>query len=165
MINKVNISDPVGLNPNPKPPSTGSDSQDYTTAATIGGIAGAILLGGLLFWIAKRSRAAKAVSAATTPADKPLSTVPQANKSVYPLQPGPNDRPIYFDPSGQDLASSYPLKQNTPATFLPMTPVAHVPPQQLQSMHEQMQALQFSSHPRPNFVTTAHGEESKTSNL
>ncbi|KAG9069772.1 hypothetical protein KI688_009097 [Linnemannia hyalina] len=36
-------------------------------------------------------------------------------------------------------------------------------PQQHQTYHDQMQALQFSSHPRPNYVTTAYSTEPDTS--
>lgn len=118
----------------------------------------------LLFWLTTRSRAAKTVKATTTVADKPLPTFNQANNYVYPQQLGPDGGPVFYDPSGQDPVSSYPLKQNTTATLLSMAPITPVPPQQFQSMQERMQALQFSSHPRPNFVTTVHGGEFDSSN-
>ncbi|KAF9549836.1 hypothetical protein EC957_002406 [Mortierella hygrophila] len=55
--------------------------------------------------------------------------------------------------TGQSLAATF------PGTHITSTPPV---PQQHQTYQDQMQALQFSSHPRPNYVTTAYSTESAT---
>ncbi|KAF9153496.1 hypothetical protein BG015_003276 [Linnemannia schmuckeri] len=164
---KVNISDPVGINPNPKKPSTGSSSQNddsSSTGAIIGAIFGLGVVVGLIFLFIWRSSRTKTANATTSAADKPLPPFPPLNNNyAYPQQPGQNGGPSYYYPAGQHPASSYPLNQDTLTTFLPMAPITSVP-QQYQSMQEQMQTLRFSSHPRPSFVTTAYGGEPESTN-
>ncbi|KAF9146015.1 hypothetical protein BGX30_005111 [Mortierella sp. GBA39] len=144
-INKVNITDPVGINPNPRTPSTGSSSSlgDSSSAdAIIGVIAGVGFLLGLIVWLTMRGRTANATNAT---ADKPLPSIPPLNNTnnyVYP-------------------PTTYPSGQPAPTTILPMAPITPVP-QQHQTYQDQMQALQFSSHPRPNYVTTAYSTEPAT---
>ncbi|KAF9332124.1 hypothetical protein BGZ91_011829 [Linnemannia elongata] len=117
-INKVNITDPVGINPNPTKPSTGTSSSQSDSSA--GAIVGAIFGVGFL--------------------------------------PG---GPSYYSPPGQYPAvTTSPSGQPAPTTIMPMAPITPVP-QQHQTYQDQIQALQFSSHPRPTFVTTA-AEEHET---
>ncbi|KAG0280576.1 hypothetical protein BGZ96_001516 [Linnemannia gamsii] len=173
-VDKASITDPVGENPNPNSPSGGSgsgsgsgflgDDSSSSTGAIIGAILGVLFVVALIAWFVKRTHGTKIIYAPSTAAHNPFPEFPPVNNYAYPQQLGSDGGPVYHDPSGQDPAPSYPLRQNTPTTLLPMAPITPVPPQQLQSMQDQMQALQFSSHPRPNFVTTAHGEESEASN-
>lgn len=165
IINKAKITEPVGVNTDPKPPSTNSDSQDESssTAAVLGAIVGVVFVGVLIVWLVKRNHR-NTTANATNLANKPLPPFPPVNNYGYPQQAGHNGGgPNYYNPAGQRLPSALPLKQDTPTTFLPMASIAPIP-QQSQSMQEQMQALQFSSHPRPSFVTTAYGGESEPSN-
>ncbi|KAG0280577.1 hypothetical protein BGZ96_001517 [Linnemannia gamsii] len=161
IINNAKVTDPVGVNSDPNPPSTDSDSS--STAAIIGVILGVMFVGVLIFWLVKRNLRNNKANA-TNPANKPLPPFPPVNNYGYPQQPRQNGGgPNYYNPAGQHLASAHPLKQNTPTTVLPMAPIAPIP-QQVQSMQEQMQALQFSTHPRPNFITTGYGGEPEPSN-
>ncbi|KAF9537643.1 hypothetical protein EC957_007850 [Mortierella hygrophila] len=168
-INKVNITDPVGINPNPRTPSTGSSSSqgDSSSAgAVIGVIAGVGFLLGLIVCLIMRGRAANAAKATNATADKPLPSLPPLNNTnnyVYPQQPGQTGGPNYYRPPGQPSASTiYPSGQPAPTTILPKAPITPVP-QQHQTYQDQMQALQFSSHPRPNYVTTGYSTEPTTS--
>ncbi|KAG9069784.1 hypothetical protein KI688_009109 [Linnemannia hyalina] len=168
-INKVNITDPVGYNPNPRTPPTGSSSSQGDSSpagAIIGVIAGGGFLLGLMVWLTMRARTAKAAKATNATPDKPLPYIPPLNNTnnyVYPQQPGQTGGPNYYPLPGQPPASTtYPSGQPAPTTILPMAPITPVP-QQHQTYQDQMQALQFSSHPRPNYVTTAYSTEPATS--
>lgn len=75
---------------------------------------------------------------------------------MYHQQTGQNGGPNYYIPGGQPA----------PTTILPKAPVTLVPlQQQLQTMQERMKGLQFSTHPRPNFVTAAYGGEPELPNV
>ncbi|KAK3819388.1 MAG: hypothetical protein JOS17DRAFT_756330 [Linnemannia elongata] len=162
-IDKVSITDPVGINPNPKKPSTGSSS---SPGAIIGAIFGVVVVGGLIIWFARRRNRTKTANATAAAADKPFPPFPPLNNNnyAYPQQPGQNGGPNYYNPTGQNsTATTYPTGQVAPTTILPMAPITSVS-QQHQTFQDQMQALQFSSHPRPNFVTTAaYSGESESS--
>ncbi|KAF9285895.1 hypothetical protein BGZ88_009354 [Linnemannia elongata] len=163
-INKVNITDPVGINPNPTKPSTGSSSSqgDSSSAgAIVGAIVGVGFLVGLIVWYARRGETAKAAKATTTAGDKPIQSFPplnNMNNDVHPQQPDQPGGPSYYNPPGQYPAvTTSPSGQPAPTTIMPMAPITPVP-QQHQTYQDQIQALQFSSHPRPTFVTTAADE-------
>ncbi|KAK3808807.1 MAG: hypothetical protein JOS17DRAFT_545002, partial [Linnemannia elongata] len=169
-INKVNITDPVGINPNPSSSSSGSSSsQDDSSSAgvVIGAIVGVVLLGGVIVWLARIGKTANAAKATTATADKPLPPFPPLSNTNYHAnhqQQGQTGGPSHYNPPGQYPAViAYPLGQPAPTTILPMAPITPVP-QQHQTYQDQMQTLQFSSHPRPNFVTTAYSTEPVTSN-
>lgn len=120
------------------------------TATLIIGISGAfIIIGGLAVYLYRQEQ--KKIKTPVTP-DHPAFKNQGVNSIIvtYTLQPGHNGRVIYH----QQLGSN-----NPPTAILPMVPLA---PQQQQFMHDQMQRPQFSSHPRPNFVTTAQGGEPET---
>ncbi|KAH7050540.1 hypothetical protein BKA57DRAFT_458986 [Linnemannia elongata] len=167
-INKVDITDPVGINPNPTKPSTGSSSSqgDSSSAgAIVGAIIGVGFLVGLIVWYARRGETAKAAKATTTAADKPMQSFPplnNMNNDVHPQQPDQPGGPSYYNPPGQYPAvTTSPSGQPAPTTIKPMAPITPVP-QQHQTYQDQIQALQFSSHPRPTFVTTAAEEHETT---
>ncbi|KAK5822327.1 hypothetical protein F5H01DRAFT_410631 [Linnemannia elongata] len=157
-INKASITDSVGVNPNPSKPSSGSSSSQDDSSSTgvvIGAIVGVVLLGGVIVWLTRRFRTADTATATNTAANKPLPPVPPLNNTnnyVYPQQPGQTGGPNYYNLPGQPA----------PTTILPMAPITPAP-QQHQTYQDQMLALQFSSHPRPNYVTTAYSTEPVTS--
>ncbi|KAF9092843.1 hypothetical protein BGX23_003876 [Mortierella sp. AD031] len=170
-ISRVNVTDTVGINPNPRPSSSSSDSDSSSGAGVIvGTIAGIVFVGGLLVWFIRRNNNTNKDSAKPAVGNNhPAFT--QVNNYTYAQQPGPNGGPNYYNPSAQYPAgqypgtyptTTYPLGQNAPTTILPMAPISSMP--QPQTFQGQMQGLQFSSHPRPNFVTTAYGSEPQTPN-
>ncbi|KAG0065137.1 hypothetical protein BGZ89_008580 [Linnemannia elongata] len=161
-INKVNITDSVGIDPNPGNPSSDSASSEGDSPSmgvVIGAVVGVVLLGGLILWLTRRARTADTAKATTTAVDKPVPPFPPLNTTnhyVYPQQPGQTGGHYY--PSGQyPAATTYPLGQSVPTTILPMAPITPVP-QHHQTYLDQIQALQLSTHPRPSFAITAAGE-------
>ncbi|KAF9089164.1 hypothetical protein BGX29_012181 [Mortierella sp. GBA35] len=154
---KVDVTDPVGFNPNPKPPSSSSDSDKSSdTGVIVGVIAGVVAFAGVFIYLYRRnSTRGKNNTKPTVP--KPSPAFIQGNNYAYAQQPGPDGGPNYCNPAGQYPATTYPLGQTAPTTILPMAPITPVP--QHHAFQDQMQGFQFSSHPRPTFVTTAHGGE------
>ncbi|KAH7050499.1 hypothetical protein BKA57DRAFT_458896 [Linnemannia elongata] len=116
----------------------------------------------------------------------PLSGVPQGSSTgtgkgkgnnysnrhntMPPQHPLPNAGfAPHISATGQYPATTFPGSHQsmTPTTVIPMTPITSLPmqPQQIHTFQDHMQALQFSSHPRPTFVTTAYSTEPGTSNV
>ncbi|KAF9083147.1 hypothetical protein BGX23_011743 [Mortierella sp. AD031] len=159
-VSKIKVNDTVGTDPNPTPTPSSSDSgSSDSTGVIIGVLAGVLFLGGILVYFLKKiSKNTQSDNKPAVPKPNPVLT--QGNNYAYAQQPGylgQNGGPNYYNPAGQYPATTYPLGQPAPTTILPMAPITPVP--QHQTFQQQMQGLQFSSHPRPNFVTTAYGGE------
>lgn len=166
-LDKIMVSDPVGKNPSPTPtsvsPNTGGDGSS-ATAAAVGGIVGVLATLGLVTWCCKiKKRNSSNIAASKLPA---AYSQPN-NNYTYPQQhSGQNDGSNYYNPTGPyptTTTTSYPSGQPTPTIILPM---ASITPVQLQyrTYQDEMQTLQFSSHPRPNVATTVGTDgESETS--
>lgn len=88
--------------------------------------------------------------------------------NTMPQHPPPNAGSTPYSPvTGQFPATNFPgtHQSTTPTTVIPMTPITSIPQQpQHQTYQDQVQALQFSSHPRPNYVTTGYSTEAGSSN-
>ncbi|KAK3830490.1 MAG: hypothetical protein JOS17DRAFT_746514 [Linnemannia elongata] len=120
------------------------------TATLIIAISGGfIIVGGLAFYFYKKEQEkSRAPISPDHPAFKNHDI--SANFFTHTQQPGHNGGVNYH----QQLGSN-----NPPTVILPMAPLA---PQQQRFMQDQMQGLQFSTHPRATFVTTAQGGEPGT---
>ncbi|KAF9900220.1 hypothetical protein EC991_007771 [Linnemannia zychae] len=143
----VTIAESYGDDPSPKPPSSiNSDDGTLGAGAVVGIIAGVVVMVGVLFTLLKSKNKKNTSSTMTNPQHAPLGGPlnPYFQKETF----GP-DRPNQF---------RYPLPTSVPTHALPMAPITPMPAPlmaaQPHTFQDQMQGLQFSSHPRPNFVTT-----------
>ncbi|KAF8927741.1 hypothetical protein BGZ47_001965 [Haplosporangium gracile] len=170
-VPNVNVIDPVGINPNPSssPPVSGGGgergegSSSSISGAITGAIAGVVALVALVIFLLllrKCNNNRATIIEAESDKDKTIYTVVASNY-VHPPPPGRNGEPDYYNPPRQHPAAPFPASD----TILPMAPITPLTPQQHQTLQEQMQALRFSTHPRPNFVTTSSGGEPKTTNI
>ncbi|KAK3808075.1 MAG: hypothetical protein J3R72DRAFT_464608 [Linnemannia gamsii] len=174
-ISNVDVSDPVGINPNPSPSppvsggsgGRGGESSSSPSGAIAGAVAGVVALVALVTFLVllRRCNNNRATIIEAEPdKDKTIHTIVTSNY-VHPLPPGQNGGPDYYNPPGQHPAAPFPEGAPASDTILPMAPITPLTPQQHQTLQEQMQTLQFPTHPRPNFVTTSSGGESETTNI
>lgn len=155
-LQQVNVTDSVGINPNPTSPQNGgggSGSGGESTGAIVGVVVGIIVLGGILYLFISRNGKNK------TKANEAIGPLTTSN-----LEPRHNGGPNYYNPSFTP-GQNHQLQQHaTPTSHLPMAPITPLSQeQQHQTYQDHMQALQFSSHPRPNVVTTAYSTDPATS--
>ncbi|KAG0372741.1 hypothetical protein BGX24_012640 [Mortierella sp. AD032] len=174
-VPNVDVSDPVGINPNPSssPPVSGGSggrgggSSSSPSGAIAGAVAGVVALVALIIFLVLLRRCNNnraTIIEAESDKDKTTYTVVTANY-VHPPPPGQNGRPDFYNPPGQHPAAPFPEGAPASDTILPMAPITPLTPQQYQTLQEQMQTLQFSTHLRPNFVTTSSGGESEGTNI
>lgn len=149
-IDSISVPGLVNPDPNakPNPPSGPNDTSDSPlTGAIVGGIAGAIALGALIFLFVKRRRVIenRNTAAATAAAHKPQPKVSQGNNNnnAYLQQPGPDVGPDYYNPAGKNPVTNYLGGPAAPTVILPMAPITPVPlpsqQQQQQQQHQQPQ--------------------------
>ncbi|KAF9295658.1 hypothetical protein BGZ88_001728 [Linnemannia elongata] len=156
-LQQVNVTDSVGINPNPTAPQNGgggSGSGGESTGAIVGVVVGIIVLGGILYLFISRNGKNK------TKANEAIGPFTKSN-----LEPRHNGGPNYYNP-GFTPGQHHQLQQHaTPTSHLPMAPITPLSQEQHhQTYQDHMHALQFSSHPRPNVVTTAYSTDPATSN-
>ncbi|KAF9153497.1 hypothetical protein BG015_003277 [Linnemannia schmuckeri] len=163
---KVTLTESVGINlsPGSQPPGTSNSGSSNSRAlsAPVGAIIGLIIVLGLVIgctvWLIKRDDNRRKKKVILTGAS------PQEPRHAPTQHLGENERANYCSSAGQNpTATTYPSEQVASTSILPMAPNTSA---QRQTFQDQMQALQFSSHPRPNFVTTAAyiGESETSSN-
>ncbi|KAF9130123.1 hypothetical protein BG015_004046 [Linnemannia schmuckeri] len=174
-VPNVDVIDPVGINPNPSSPppvsggggGRGGGSSSSSSGAIAGAVAGVVALVALVIFLVMLRRCNNnraTIIEAESDKDKTKYTV-VTNNYVHSPPPGQNGGPDYYNPPGQHLAAPFPEGEPASDTILPMAPITPLTPQQHQTLQEQMQALQFSTHPRPNFITTSSGGELETTNV
>lgn len=145
----LTIPEPFGQDPNPKQPSKengdGDKNEDGLGVGQIIGIIAALLLiVGAGFLIRSKKKTSSKGGAVLQ--SHGASQIPK--ESYGP--DGPNSH--RYPPHQQ--------QQQQPSHNLPMAPITPVAQQQHQTYQDQIQTLQFSSHPRPTIVTTGGtGEE------
>lgn len=170
MIDKVNVTETYGINPNPPPPPAAPKPTILSKGGIVGIVCGALVLAALTFFLGRRtsgrSRKKDDDEVAESDADKSQPSQPLDDNKDDPRAQGPKDGAIFYDLEGKYLVSSYPERPRTSSTeILPMAPTNPVPQyiqEQFQTLHDQMRVLQeqlhasqFSNHPRPSFVTSA----------
>ncbi|KAG0271498.1 hypothetical protein BGZ95_000678 [Linnemannia exigua] len=159
----VTVAETYGWDPSPRQPNTNTNSnKDSGGGLGVEGVIGVVF--GLVFFIAAiffllRSR--KNITAQTSAGDafKPQQAPPG---TLYNLQMHKET----FRPDGPNSlgypSHQLPVQPLMPSNTLPMAPITPVSvtatTQPLQTFQNQMLGLQFSSHPRPNFVTTVTTE-------
>ncbi|KAG0258208.1 hypothetical protein BGZ95_005026 [Linnemannia exigua] len=174
-VPNIDVIDPVGINPNPSssPPVSGgggggvggsSSSSSGAIAGAVAGVAALTVLVVFLVLLRRYNNNRATIIEAESDKNKTTYTVITSNY-VPPLPPGQNGGPGYYSLPGQHPAAPFPEGEPASDTILPMAPITSLTPQQHQTLQEQMQALQFSTHPRPNFVTASSGGEPATTNI
>jgi len=138
---------------------TDSDS-DSTAVIVVVVMVILIIVAGLMYCLCKRSKSTEVVRTGQAtqyivrPTGPPMAQVPGMNGPYQTNTAGqPHPVGIYPQMPGQPM---YPMPQPAPIAIsnaMTIAPAATtVPP--FQSGQDQLQHLQFSSHPRPNFVTS-----------
>ncbi|KAG0372374.1 hypothetical protein BGX24_000332 [Mortierella sp. AD032] len=152
----VTIAETYGQNPNPIIPNTNynNGNGDGKSGGIIGVIAGAFFL---IIMVLLCIRLGKKVNAQarTGHVSKPQQEPPGTPHALH----------MHQESFGQGGPNSFghPSHQMPPApsgsfNIQPMAPITSVTTQPLHTFQDQMLGLQFSSHPRPNFVTTGATE-------
>ncbi|KAF9122107.1 hypothetical protein BGW39_010017 [Mortierella sp. 14UC] len=147
----LTIAESFGEDPNPKRPSTNnnSDGDGLGAGGVVGIIALVAIIAGAILFIVKSQKKKAPVPTSTTSNAPPLGSPPnlQMQKTFGPDRPNKFRYPLHL-----------PVASSVPTHILPMAPITPIPAptttMQPQTFQDQMQGLQFSSHPRPNFVTT-----------
>ncbi|OAQ23504.1 hypothetical protein K457DRAFT_208683 [Linnemannia elongata AG-77] len=169
-IDKINVTETYGINPNPPPPPAAPTPTILSRGGIIGIVFGAIALAALTFFMGRRtssrSKNKDADEIAESDAEKSHSSQTLDDDKDDPQIQEPKDGANFYDLEGKYLISSHPDQSRTSSTeILPMASIAPVPQyiqEQFQALHDQIRILQeqfyssqFSNHPRPTYVTTA----------
>ena len=170
MIDKVNVTETYGTNPNPPPPPAAPKPTILSKGGIVGIVFGALVLAASTFFLGRRTsgRGRKKDDDEVTESDA------EKSQSIQHLDDNKDDRLAqrskdganFNDLEGKYLVPSYPERPRTSSTeILPMAPITPVPQyiqelfqalhDQMRVLQEQLQAPQFSNHPRPTFVTSA----------
>ncbi|KAF9147806.1 hypothetical protein BG015_010499 [Linnemannia schmuckeri] len=169
MISKVNVTETYGVNPNPPPPPAAPKPTILSTGGIVGIVVGALFLAALTFLLGRRTSSRsrnKDDEAADSEANKSQADQPRGDDKDQPQEQGQKDGANFYAFEGKYLVPTYPEGPRSSSTeILPMAPITPAPQhiqEQFHALHNQMQLLQdqlnasqFSSHPRPNFVTSA----------
>jgi len=124
---QVSVTDPWGAELNPPQTQPSSSS----TGAIVGGIAGFVVLAGLVIFFIKRKWSNKNKAESTTAAqDKNQQHLDQPDNYIRPQPLGQNGGPNTHDPTWQYPAISYPPGQTAPTAILPMAPISSPRPHQ-----------------------------------
>jgi hypothetical protein len=178
LLNKVDVTNPIRSNPNllPQTPPSSESPSSLSTGGILGIAAGVVvvLIGVLLLLIrrrrSRRDKDNKNVAFNETADKEPSATAKDDDGiSISSEKVGDNDGPNYLYLEGKYADNSNPEWRSGSTDMLPMAPITPVPEHlrdELKELQEQMRALQdqirlsqFSSHPRPNVVTTVSSEK------
>lgn len=181
MIDKVNVANPIRSNPYPMPtlPPSMDTSSSLSTGGILGIAAGAVVvLIGVVFLLIRRRQSRRdkdnknITFNETTDKDPSASAKNDDGISISSEKVGDNDGPNYFYLEGKYAESGYPERRRGSTDALPMAPITPVPEylqdelkelqKQMRALHDQIRISQFSSHPRPNVVTTVSSEREPT---
>lgn len=181
MIDDVYVANPIRSNPYlviPSPPSP--DTSSSLSAGGIFGIAvgAVVVLIGVVLLLARRhlSRRDKdnksITSSETTDKDPSASAKNDDGISISSEKIGDDDGANYLYLEGKYAESNNPERRTGSTDALPMAPITPVPEhlqgelkelqRQMRALHDQIRINQFSSHPRPNVVTTVSSEREST---
>ncbi|KAF9150310.1 hypothetical protein BG015_007881 [Linnemannia schmuckeri] len=170
MTSKVNVTETYGVNPIPPPPPAAPKPTILSTGGIVGIVVGALALAAMAFFLGRRtsgkSRKKDDDQATDQDADKSQANQPFDDDKDQLQEQGHKDGANFYDFEGKYLVPTYPEGPRASSTeILPMAPINPVPQyiqEHFQALYDQMRILQdqlhpsqFSSHPRPNFVTSA----------
>ncbi|KAF9295656.1 hypothetical protein BGZ88_001726 [Linnemannia elongata] len=162
LVDDINITNSLGIDPNPPPPALPS-SPLLSTGAIVGIVVGVVVvLAGAVFLLLRMIRKSKNKVNITTAAlvKDDSATAEDGDKNASFRKSGDSGEPNYLYLDGK-----HPYWRPSSTESLPlasMTPVPEHLQERLRVLQEQMRAVQaqirvttqFSSHPRPNVVTT-----------
>ncbi|KAK3830445.1 MAG: hypothetical protein JOS17DRAFT_160792 [Linnemannia elongata] len=171
LIDKVNVTNSLGVDPNPPPMPAPSPSSLLTTGAIVGIVVGvvAVFAGTVLLVVRMNRKRRNKVNSTRAAVDKDDSTAAEDDNNIASsIKSGDDSGPNYLY-----LEGKHPYWRPSSTESLPLASMTTVPEhlqERLRVLQEQMRAVQaqaqattqFSSHPRPNVVTTVSSEKEQS---